>query len=642
MITQVRVENYKSIVDTDWVDIGQSTTVLVGPNEAGKSNFIEALSRFTPGESIPDDVLSEYIDEEQTEQTPDCRISVKFEKTEIRLQQNSQFSAVPRKSISAEVSGVLHKYRNGRYEFSSEETLAALTEYQNERENLVERILSKWMRERRDEIERISTAAMFEIRRTVDVNEEIKKYKQLVAGLSEMRSMLNKAVKDTEDEDEKEKISSVEQDLLDDQRRLEEFKPLGKRVAEEIFNPKICNDFGIVPDKISYQSLADSERGEKYRQLLEFIGLSIDEVQSLPSPKRREVINKGTKRFSEEFNKYWIEDDIEFDMDLVGDNIEMLISDQNGGEQFVSQRSEGFQHFLSFMIEYVRSSGNSAILIDDPDLHLHPEAQKEFTKALQNMADDRNVIYTTHSPYMIDKNKLNSIRLVKKKSDSDGTKILSNFSIESKLNEDVMQPVRAALGATFADSLFASKRTVLVEGYTDHIYLNRLAEHFQRKEELPSFEYDVSILDVNGASHLTKYARLLESEGYNYVIIPDNDKSGSKAINKIIDSENIESSKIVTPATGALDIESWDFENNSLRMEIEKVFSIEFYSARIAEVYENVNKEEIKKALGSDREKREKQVVAKFDQLRGKEGRKIEEFDKSKVADHIDKKIFSG
>ena len=44
-LTQVRVQNYRCVRDTGWFDVEQAKTILVGPNEAGKTAVLEALQR---------------------------------------------------------------------------------------------------------------------------------------------------------------------------------------------------------------------------------------------------------------------------------------------------------------------------------------------------------------------------------------------------------------------------------------------------------------------------------------------------------------------------------------------------------------------------------------------------------------------
>ena len=51
-LTHVRVQNYRCVRDTGWFEVEQAKTILVGPNEAGKTAVLEALQRINPADGV--------------------------------------------------------------------------------------------------------------------------------------------------------------------------------------------------------------------------------------------------------------------------------------------------------------------------------------------------------------------------------------------------------------------------------------------------------------------------------------------------------------------------------------------------------------------------------------------------------------
>jgi hypothetical protein len=189
---------------------------------------------------------------------------------------------------------------------------------------------------------------------------------------------------------------------------------------------------------------------------------------------------------------------------------------------------------------------DDVILLDDPGTYLHPKGQKDLREALQKLAEDTQIVYSTHSPYMLDPDETREIRLVQRNDDVDdpdesertpGTTVHTDLSQADAPGYDTLAPVRAALGAEYADSLFASTANLLVEGYSDETYLKRLSQVFADAADetdgdasdgdtaagLPD---ECSVLQMSGAGNTTALVRLLEAEGYDYYVLLDDDRAG--------------------------------------------------------------------------------------------------------------------
>lgn len=130
---------------------------------------------------------------------------------------------------------------------------------------------------------------------------------------------------------------------------------------------------------------------------------------------------------------------------------------------------------FSFLVWFSKIQGNKnskyILLLDEPGLSLHASAQNDLLRFIdEKLAPEYQVIYTTHSPFMIDSLKLNEVRTVY---DTQNPKIGSVVSdaVEER-DSDTLFPLQAALGYTIAQNLYVSPNNLLVEGISDLVYLN--------------------------------------------------------------------------------------------------------------------------------------------------------------------------
>ena len=130
--------------------------------------------------------------------------------------------------------------------------------------------------------------------------------------------------------------------------------------------------------------------------------------------------------------KVWPEHPISIKFEINDNNISLLVEDDGVmyKAKTTSQRSDGFRQFISFLLtlsaeNQIEELNHTLMLIDEPEAHLHPQAQinlcKELIKITSN-GTDNIAFYATHSNYMIDKNNLErNIKVVKKRN---GTTLL--------------------------------------------------------------------------------------------------------------------------------------------------------------------------------------------------------------------------
>ena len=144
-------------------------------------------------------------------------------------------------------------------------------------------------------------------------------------------------------------------------------------------------------------------------------------------------------------------------------------------------RSRGFVWFFSFLAWYgdvQRKKQNVILLLDEPGLSLHGKAQGDLLRYFEKeLVPNHQVIYTTHSPFMVDPTRFERVRIVQDRSvDTDedlpdgeeGTKVTSDVL---EATDDSLFPLQGALGYDISQTLFVGSNSLIVEGVSDLLYL---------------------------------------------------------------------------------------------------------------------------------------------------------------------------
>ncbi|MBW8036063.1 MAG: AAA family ATPase, partial [Planctomycetes bacterium] len=191
------------------------------------------------------------------------------------------------------------------------------------------------------------------------------------------------------------------------------------------------------------------------------------------------------------------------------------------------QRSRGFIWFFSFLVWFdsvqyqIDTSAkvgqkNLILLLDEPGLALHATAQADFLRYINELATKHQVLYTTHSPFMIHSDRLNQVRVVEDQK-TIGTIISDNISGS---DPRTIFPLQAALGWTIAQNLFIAERNLLVEGPSDLIYLKSVSALLETQGRT-SLRDDVTIVPVGGLDKVVTFIALLGANGLKLAVFHD-------------------------------------------------------------------------------------------------------------------------
>jgi predicted ATP-dependent endonuclease of OLD family len=239
------------------------------------------------------------------------------------------------------------------------------------------------------------------------------------------------------------------------------------------------------------------------------------------------------------------------------------------------ERSRGFVWFFSFLAYFTSLEENSQsdliLLLDEPGLSLHARAQEDLLRLIdERLAPKHQVIYTTHSPFMVSPGHLDRVRTVIDQ-DKAGTKVSADiFSAD----EDTAFPLLAAMGIELTQTLFVGENSLLLEGPSDLIYCDVLTEALAMQGRAGLDPHWVKI-PVGGAGKLSTFATLLGANKLNVAVVVDSSTKDLGAVKRLRDNDQLSRRALVeiSEFTGTRDAD------------IEDLFERDFYLGLVNQAY---------------------------------------------------------
>lgn len=254
----------------------------------------------------------------------------------------------------------------------------------------------------------------------------------------------------------------------------------------------------------------------------------------------------------------------------------------------LQNRSKGFNWFFSFLVWFnkIQADNNSTyiLLLDEPGLNLHATAQADLLNFLESLTDRYQIIYTTHSPFMVQADCLHRVRTVF--SDSD-TSIVTD-SIQQK-DPNTLFPLQAALGYDIAQNLFISKKNLLVEGVSDLMYLTQISEYLKSISKI-GLNDDITIVPSGGLDKVASFISLLRGSKLSIFCLLDSftDQKAKSKLDRMI-SEKIIADKNIKFFH--------EFLTNRVKADIEDIFLnsefLELFNFSFGEQYPEIKKSDL-------------------------------------------------
>jgi len=278
------------------------------------------------------------------------------------------------------------------------------------------------------------------------------------------------------------------------------------------------------------------DRAETVRNLLYLAELEIEKLEELKSSPSKLIkfLNTASKNLTQRLNPSWKGEAINVELRLNPGNIlSVVISDvhkdgtiTNTG--LLNRRAEGFKWTFSFIVNFAAETQRSELkeailLLDEPARNLHPTQQAGISDLLKNLAGSNQVLYATHSPFMIFDYTPGNLLVV----ELDRKKHLSKIFYEYwKADDATLTPILYGLAKGLVDSITDrevgnnSRPLIIVETMSDTMYLNAFDKFLQ--------DPNISMNPLNVVPAYTKNSVLplsifYHNHGYNTFVLLDNE-----------------------------------------------------------------------------------------------------------------------
>lgn len=233
-----------------------------------------------------------------------------------------------------------------------------------------------------------------------------------------------------------------------------------------------------------------------------------------------------------------------------------------------SERSAGFVWFFSFLVQFAmmrQETDNVIILLDEPGLTLHGKAQEDLLRYIEEkLLPTHQVIFSTHSPFMVPAKRLGDCRVVEdvvdlkdqRRPDPLGTKITEDVMSTDK---DTLFPLQGALGYSVTQSLFVGENSLLVEGPSDILYLQAFSNELERRGR-KGLSSKWTMCPAGGIDNVRPFVSLFHGNHLNVAVLSDQGQGDKSKIERLRRSEILAAERLHTIAE-LLDQDEADIED---------------------------------------------------------------------------------
>ena len=583
-LKNVVINKYKSFLEKQEIEIEDGVTRIVGKNESGKTALLEAMAKFN------------YFDPK--DKTFTFNSTNDYPRGELKRYQqeypNEDFDVI---TCTFELSDDLLNQISedvGKDVFTSKSIIVAKT-YNNSKKfynisinikNFIKQFLQNYT---------IEENMMQELIKSNSLEELVEKLKE-IEELTDVYKEL--------------KTKYIDSHKTDNENRLASYI-LSKYIEPNLPEFLYFDEYYSLPGTINLQKFLNGQVDDTFTKEQNDITKALFELSNIDIKKVMDSNNyedfiaeleATSNNITDKLLEYWTTNknlEINFEIQTKENtstrNFEKLLQIRIKNTKHrvtlpLKNRSKGFIWFFSFLVWFskVQEKKNLIILLDEPGLNLHAEAQADLLKYIDKELLPRyQVIYTTHSPFMIESDKLDEVRTVYDSNDSKVGSIISN-ALEEK-DQGTLFPLQAALGYNLAQNLYISDKNLLVEGVADLMFLTVMSG-ILKENNREGLNEDITIVPVGGLDKVATFISLLRGNELNMVCLLDTfiDQKGKKRLEDLIKDKIIKEKQI----------KFFDQYIDRLNIaEIEDMFEIEEYlklfNEEFSKDYTSISKEEI-------------------------------------------------
>jgi len=547
-LVSFRVKRFRNVLDSSDVSVQPDVTCLVGKNESGKTAMLAALYRLNPVYLARFDIQDDYP---RWRLVPDRRKKLVDDTSPVTATFELQEADV--ESVEEVIGAGALKGR----------TFTATREYGRPESLLHFRLADADVDPR---------PALDHLLATTAVSPETAVRFKDVATLEDLRSRAGDMAAADPDADAPGDLAEECLTVVAAAQEVIDEGGFGA-IAEQVLRKRLPRffyfaNYNILPGRIDLQALVDTAAEEAAaspeqtaRSLLRLAETTPQDLMGDEYERRKAELEAVSNDLTRQVLEYWTQNPdlrVVFDIDpvvttqpngyqtLVRRNLEVRVEDRR--HEFTnnfSQRSSGFQWFFSFLAaftEFEEAGTDVVVLLDEPALTLHGKAQGDFLRFINaRLAPVAQVIYTTHSPFLVETDRIDRVRVVEDRGPDEGTVVSSDALT---VGDDTLFPLQAALGYDIAQHLFVGDTNLLVEGPSDYLFLDIFSRHLSQNggEGLdPAWR----ILTAGGSGNIPAFVTLMGRELQVTVLI-DSGTEGTGRLQSAITANRLAQRRLVT------------------------------------------------------------------------------------------------
>ncbi len=564
-LKKARVQYYWSIRDSGWFDLESSKTILVGPNEAGKTALLKALEKinapddvpgFDPLRDFPRSELSQLkLDEASSGTiTPD---EVTVVEAHFALDDGEQEAVTQIDKCFAGCTYVFGRCLDNSFwhRILGGPVVPTYGDIRKDLQRLASHV---------DKRVSSSTEEVSEPPQREELDKIVAEWSDTTRIINDRAATLVRWLDNV--------LPLVDEENATEQDRFDRLTKAAKVSAKRIEAVELLNDslpvfvyfssyfrvrprlhLGLLADRLEQNVLDDDQYDRGNECLLRLLGFDARELSNLgkaPDPgegdqsglrayqdqldKRSYQLNAASVRLTTSINRIWRPDPNRAEADRLRveadqQYLKVVVEDELGVEVELDQRSEGFQWLVSFFVVFFAEAAdryqNAVLLLDEPGLSLHGLKQREFRATVSRLAETNQLLYTTHSPFMVGSDELDLVRVVEMKERTTGTKVHTTVTAS---DSTALLPLQEALGYDLAQSLFTQQRNLVFEGLTDYWYVEATAALLKAAGE-ENLNDRISLIPANNAGKVVYFATILHANNLKVAALLDSDAAGDAA-----------------------------------------------------------------------------------------------------------------
>lgn len=544
-LTQFRIQDYRSIQDSGWVDI-DDIAVIVGKNESGKTSLLKALWKLNPFHDVNYNIDREFPTGRRKEKSLDKTVvTARFI---LSADEKAKLEAIHESAKGITEIEVKRNYKGTRYY-----SFLPVSPSNTERDipwvvsQLDEKLLeppSEFSDHFKNQYRPFFKALRDEVangggsKRAIEVCQETRDQIPAFCYPNNGTHYYH------QDQTARQKFIKI----VDEAKAAVEKTPLRECVdAAHSWLPTFVymDDYRIFSGEAQLDEILSRQQknspkkeDETVKLIMEMAGLNLeDEVEKGNQEDKAQRIldmNDASQTLTSLIASRWSQKRYEVMFQADGQHFITFVKDVGQkGLVALEERSKGFQWFFSFdmmlMYETKGKFENAVILLDEPGLHLHAAAQQDLLKRLEAYAEKNQLIYSTHLPFMIDFRRLDNIFVCEDKN-GEGTKVHKDWATADK---DARFTLQAALGLSWSQSLFVGKFNLIVEGVTDYWFLTTISTMLKDAGQV-GLDDQLVVTPAGGASKVAYVGTILHGQKLNVAVLLDSDTEGEAAYKQLV------------------------------------------------------------------------------------------------------------